>query len=71
VLAEVSTRSGSSLHYYLDSSLEVADLRVSDTFVYNHDRLLDHRFSQEEELDRWKTVLRYERAPDANKLHPP
>lgn len=67
LLVGISTPAGNSLFYTLDSSLAVADLRVSDSFIHDHDRLLDHRYSVAER-ESWRDLLRFDRAPDANSL---
>ncbi len=58
------------LSYYLDSSLRLVDLQRADNLVTVHDQLyrnglLDHRFSSED-LERWKHLLAFPTAPDAN-----
>jgi len=55
------------LLYSLNADLVVTDLRVADSFVRMHDRVLDHRYDPSE-LEAWERVDRFRRAPDANRL---
>lgn len=58
------------VYYYLGRNLELLDVRPSDGFIQEHNRLfqeglLDHRY-QPAEAESWAQALRFPTAPNAN-----
>ena len=72
IVVGVGRPPGEWLYYYLDSDLQVVDLREADHLLSGHDQryvegLLDHRYSVEERT-RLRKLLSFPTAPDGNSV---